>query len=101
MKDPNVLEAIAYIKSLKIEHPKIQEIINIIKEQFTRKKDSKIIVFTHYRDTSLYVLKQLEKLPIAKPVRFIGQAGKENDKGFTQKEQIDIIKNSKKMNTMS
>ena len=96
LRDPNVLEAIAYIKSLKIEHPKIQEIINIIKDQFTRKKDSKIIVFTHYRDTSLYVLKQLEELPFVKPVRFIGQAGKESDKGLTQKEQIDIIKRFKK-----
>ncbi len=96
MKDPNVLEAIAYVKSLKIEHPKIQEIVTIVKEQLTLKKESKIIVFTHYRDTSLYVLKQLEKIPIAKPVRFIGQAGKENDKGLTQKEQIDIIRRFKK-----
>jgi Fanconi anemia group M protein len=96
IKDPNVLEAIAYVKALKIEHPKIQEIVTIVKEQFTLKKESKIIVFTHYRDTSLYVLKQLEKIPIAKPVRFIGQAGKENDKGLTQKEQIDIIRKFKK-----
>jgi Fanconi anemia group M protein len=96
MKDPNVLEAIAYVKSLKIEHPKIQEIVTIVTEQLTLKKESKIIVFTHYRDTSLYVLKQLEKIPIAKPVRFIGQAGKENDKGLTQKEQIDIIRRFKK-----
>lgn len=92
IKDSNVLEAIAYIKSLKIEHPKIQEIVSIIQEQFSVKKDSKIIVFTHYRDTSLYVLKQLEKVPLVRPVRFIGQAGKESDKGLTQKEQIDIIR---------
>ncbi|VVB61820.1 3'-flap repair endonuclease Xpf [uncultured archaeon] len=96
MKDPNVLEAIAYVKSLKIEHPKIQEIVNIVIEQLTLKKESKIIIFTHYRDTSLYVLKQLEKIHIARPVRFIGQAGKENDKGLTQKEQIDIIRRFKK-----
>ncbi len=95
LRDPNVLEAIAYIKSLKIEHPKIQEIVTIIKDQFSHKKDSKIIVFTHYRDTSQYVLKQLEELPFVKPVRFIGQAGKDNDKGLTQKEQIDIIKRFK------
>jgi ERCC4-related helicase len=96
MKDPQVLEAIAYLKSLQIEHPKIQEIITIVTDQLTRKKDSKIIVFTHYRDTSLYVFKQLEKVALAKPVRFIGQAGKENDKGLTQKEQIDIITRFKK-----
>lgn len=95
MTDPNVLEAIAYIKSLKIEHPKVQEIVNIVKHQLTEKKDSKIIVFTHYRDTSSYVLQQLEKIPSARPVRFVGQAAKISDKGLTQKEQIDIIKRFK------
>jgi ERCC4-related helicase len=95
MRDPNILEAIAYVKSLNIEHPKVQEIVTIVKEQLTRNRESKIIVFTHYRDTSLYILKQLEHVPIARPVRFIGQARKENDKGLTQKEQIDIIRRFK------
>lgn len=95
LRDSNVLEAIAYIKSLRIEHPKVQEIVSIVKNQFTKKKDSKIIVFTHYRDTSQYVLKQLENVPLVHPIRFIGQAGKDSDKGLTQKEQIDIIKRFK------
>jgi ERCC4-related helicase len=96
MRDQNVVEAIAYIKSLNIEHPKIQEIVKIVTDQFRLNTESKIIVFTHYRDTSSYVLKQLEKLPYVRPVRFIGQAGKESDKGLTQKEQIDIINRFKK-----
>lgn len=95
IKDSNVLEAIAYIKSLKIEHPKIQEIIKIINDQLNHKKESKIIIFTHYRDTSLYVIKQLKNVPMAKPVRFIGQAGRDNDKGLTQKEQLEIIQRFK------
>jgi ERCC4-related helicase len=96
MRDQNVVEAIAYIKSLNIEHPKIQEIVKIVTDQFRLNTESKIIVFTHYRDTSSFVLKQLETLPYVRPVRFIGQAGKESDKGLTQKEQIDIIKRFKK-----
>lgn len=95
MRDPSVLEAIAYVKSLTIEHPKIQEIVSIVKDQLTANKESKIIVFTHYRDTSQYVLQQLENVPIARPVRFIGQAGREHDKGLSQKEQIDIIRRFK------
>ncbi len=91
LKDSNVLEALAYAKSLDIEHPKIPEIVKIVKEQFNIKKDSKIIIFTHYRDTSLYVLEQLERVDNVKPVRFVGQAGKGEDKGLTQKEQINII----------
>ena len=95
LRDPNVLEAVAHIKSLNIEHPKIPEIIAIVRDQLTTNQQSKIIIFTHYRDTSKYVLKQLEGVPVARPVRFIGQAARENDKGLTQKEQIDIIRRFK------
>jgi len=95
LKDSNVLEALAYAKSLDIEHPKIPEIVKIVKEQFNIKKDSKIIIFTHYRDTSLYVLGQLERIDNVRPVRFVGQAGKGEDKGLTQKEQIEIIRKFK------
>jgi ERCC4-related helicase len=95
LRDGNVLEAVAYIRSLHVEHPKIPEIVAIVRDQFAHNTQSKIIVFTHYRDTSKYVLKQLEAIPSARPVRFIGQAAKENDKGLTQKEQIDIIRRFK------
>ena len=91
MKDINVLEAIAYTKSLKVEHPKINAVIKIVQEQLSSKKDSKIIIFTHYRDTSLHVVEQLKETESAKPVRFIGQAGKGEDKGLSQKEQASII----------
>lgn len=95
MSDPNILEAIAYIKSLNIEHPKVDEIINIVKTQLMEKPDSKIIVFTHYRDTSAYICKELEKVENVKPARFIGQTIKEGDKGLSQKEQAKIIKKFK------
>lgn len=95
LKDSNVLEALAYAKSLDVEHPKIPEIVKIVKEQFNIKKDSKIIIFTHYRDTSLYVLEQLERIDNVRPVRFVGQASRGEDKGLTQKEQIEIIRKFK------
>lgn len=96
IKDNNILEAIAYAKSIKIEHPKIAEIENIVKKQIANKKDSNIIVFTHYRDTSIHVFEQLSKINNVRPIRFIGQAGKGEDKGLSQKEQIDIIQKFKK-----
>ena len=91
ISDNNILEAIAYIKSLKIEHPKINEIKKIVNNQIQNKPDSKIIVFTHYRDTSAYIVKELESEKNVKPVRFIGQAIKNGDKGLTQKQQAKII----------
>jgi len=95
MSDSNVLESIAYVKSLDIEHPKLNEIVNIVSHQLDIKPNSKIIVFTHYRDTSTHVAKVLENVENAKPVRFIGQAGKDGDKGLTQKQQADVIKKFK------
>ena len=95
MSDSNIVEAVAYVKSLNIEHPKLQEIVKIVQQQLNTKSDSKIIIFTHYRDTSSYVVKQLENVEKAIPVRFVGQAGRDDDKGLTQKEQADIIKKFK------
>jgi len=95
MSDSNIVEAVAYVKSLNVEHPKLQEIVKIVQQQLNAKPDSKIIIFTHYRDTSSYVVKQLENVEKAIPVRFVGQAGRDDDKGLTQKEQADIIKKFK------
>ncbi len=91
MSDQNISEAVAYVKSLDIEHPKLQEIINIVEKQLSKAPNSKIIIFTHYRDTSLKVYDILKNIDNYKPVRFIGQAGKDKDKGLTQKQQADII----------
>ena len=95
MADNTIIEAVAYIKSLDIEHPKLQEIVKIVKQQLDEKRNSKIIVFTHYRDTSDYVTNLLKDVKHARPARFIGQAIKDNDKGLTQKQQATIIKKFK------
>ena len=96
MADNNILEAVAYVKSLDIEHPKLKEIVNIVKHQLSEKPDSRIIVFTHYRDTSLKVANMLSDVENARPVRFIGQAARDEDKGLTQKQQSEVIRKFKK-----
>ncbi|RKX95064.1 MAG: Hef nuclease, partial [Spirochaetes bacterium] len=93
--DKTILEVVAYLRSLDIEHPKVKEIINVIKRQLEEKPDSKIIVFTHYRDTSKYLAKKLESIENVKPVRVRGQAVKNGDKGRTQRQQAEIIKKFK------
>ena len=95
MIDNNILEAIAYIKTLDNEHPKVEEIVKIISQQLKDKPDSKIIVFTHYRDTSKHIANELKKIKKAFPERFIGQTIKDGDKGLTQKEQVRIINSFK------
>jgi Fanconi anemia group M protein len=95
MSDTNILDAIAYAKSLDIEHPKVQKIADIVEYQLRVKSESKIIVFTHFRDTSKYINNILKDVKLAKPARFIGQTIKDGDKGLTQKEQSRIIKKFK------
>jgi ERCC4-related helicase len=95
MSDNNVLESILYIKSLDIEHPKINEVKKIVKEQFKKNEESRIIIFTHYRDTSSKVLETLGEIDLARPARFIGQAAREGDKGLTQKQQLSLINDFK------
>jgi len=91
MADDNILEAVAYVKSLNIEHPKLKAVADIVEKQLKEKLTSKIIVFTHYRDTSSHVADLLRDVKNARPARFVGQASKEGDKGFTQKEQATVI----------
>jgi Fanconi anemia group M protein len=53
--------------------------------------DTRIIVFTQYRDSAGEIVKALNKMEGVKAVRFVGQASKNGDKGLSQKEQLAIL----------
>ena len=73
----------------KVEHPKLEKLKDILTEQFKRKPDSRVIVFTNFRDTAEMLVKELSGLfSVAK---FVGQASRENDRGMRQKEQIETL----------
>lgn len=76
-----------------VEHPKIEKLIEILKKEINN-KDSKIIVFTQYRDTVDKIYEKCVENEI-NAVKFFGQAPRENEKGLTQKEQKNIIKSFK------
>lgn len=72
------------------EHPKIKELIKLVKIEITKNAESKILIFTQFRDTAHILSKELEKIPEIKSKVFIGQAKKEGI-GLNQKEQKKII----------
>jgi ERCC4-related helicase len=78
-----------------IEHPKIEELAAITEYQFKENANSKIIVFSQFRETALTISKRLNKIPDVKAAIFIGQAKKSNtlglQSGINQKEQKEII----------
>jgi len=78
-----------------IEHPKVLQLINVLKKQFSDNSESKVLVFSHYRGSASFLEKQLNAFPEIKAKKFIGQASKENDKGMNQKEQIQTIQDLK------
>jgi len=93
IKQPDFNRAYILLSELiskKIEHPKLIKLIEIIKEEFEKKKKPKIIVFANYRDSTIKISKSLNELGINAKV-FVGQAMKDGV-GLSQKEQQEIIK---------
>lgn len=77
-----------------IDHPKMIRLMELIKQIIKENDDNKIIVFSQFRDTTKSIYENCEKNNI-KSLRFYGQATRENDKGLSQKKQIETIESFK------
>ena len=96
-RDPYVHRA--YIKSKEfsetMSHPKLQKIKSILEEELaSMREDSRIIIFTQYRETARKI-KEFVDLKDARIKLFFGQTSK-GQKGMTQKEQIKAIDDFRK-----
>jgi len=89
--DPAMRSAIAMLPSCTEEHPKLDAVAGIVSDQLRNNPDSRVIVFTNFRDSAEMVTKALEGVDNVSAVRFVGQASKYKDKGLTQKQQAEII----------
>ena len=74
----------------KIEHPKVEECAVLVEEQFKKSSNSKVIVFTQFRETGVAIAKRLNSIEGVKAQTFFGQA-KKGETGLSQKEQKEII----------
>lgn len=91
LKHPKIVEALALAAGGGAEHPKLKKAVWVVREQFMRNPDSRVILFTHYRDMATVMERELARLPGVRPVRFVGQASHGADEGLSQKEQGDIL----------
>jgi Fanconi anemia group M protein len=89
LNDLNVLKAIKILDTYESEHPKMLKIAEIMEEQLKENKDVKIIVFSHFRDNIAKMESILNEIEGCRATSLIGQAG---EKGLSQKEQINVIK---------
>lgn len=91
--DINFKSAVVKVEKLyedKIEHPKIDELKNIVLDEVSRNKDIKIIVFNNYRDSAVKLVEEMNKIEGASAKLFVGQM-KKGDTGLSQKEQKKIL----------
>ncbi|OYV11021.1 MAG: fanconi anemia group M protein, partial [Methanosaeta sp. ASO1] len=91
MQDPRFRQVMVALADLKVEHPKPAAARRIILEQIEANPDSRIMVFTNYRDTATSLLQFLRGDPAIRAVRFVGQASRDHDEGLSQKKQAEIL----------
>ena len=84
-------QALSLTEKCDTEHPKFYAVQNIVDGQLSTYPESKIIVFTNFRETANIVKEALSEIPSVRPVRFVGQGSRHKDKGLTQKQQTEII----------
>ena len=72
------------------EHPKVKEILQIVKREISANANAKMIIFTQFRETATTISKKLNEIEKVKARVFVGQA-KKNGSGLSQKEQREII----------
>ena len=77
-------------------HPKPNYVLQLVEKQIAEHPDSKIIVFTEYRDTVENIVSILDSIENIQADRFIGQSGKGKRKGMTQKQQLEQLRRFRK-----
>ena len=107
--DNRVIEIRRLIEQLNKEHPKIQHLIKTLIEKFNSKvksnnehqlsqekpnKDSRVLIFTQYRDTAQHIVELLIKNEI-RASKFVGQSKRQGDPGMKQEEQNIILEKFK------
>jgi len=73
------------------EHPKVEYLKRIVRDQLSNNLSSRILVFTQYRDTATHLVEELNKIDHVRAERFVGQATRFGDKGLTQEKQASLI----------
>lgn len=79
-----------------IIHPKLDIVLEHINKSLENvNTESRIIVFSNYRDTIRFLYKEFQKNKIDTDM-FVGHSSSVNDKGLSQKEQLNVLEKFKK-----
>lgn len=75
-----------------LNHPKINKLKDFLLEQLLNNESSRILVFSQYRDSVNNIVDQFKEDDIVQIHKFVGQQTKGRDKGMSQKEQLEILR---------
>ncbi len=95
MDDLSMRQAVYHLRDAGGNNPKLNMVKELVEKQLREAPESRVIVFTNYRDTAELVANSLKEVQGIKPARFVGQASKYKDSGLTQKQQVEIIQKFK------
>ena len=56
-------DVLELMKTIKSEHPKLSKVMSIVSQQVNDKPNSRVLVFTHYRDTCDLMANKLATIP--------------------------------------
>jgi ERCC4-related helicase len=92
-KNPKVIDALRLSEIIgRVEHPKQAVLRSIVSEELAANPNSKLIVFTQFRETVEAIVDNLNHLQGVSAVRFVGQATRDDESvGLTQKQQLQIL----------
>lgn len=91
LKDARVERAVRIARAAVVGHPKENALMDALRDQFSRKPDSLVLVFAQYRDTVRGLTERIARagFPVA---RFVGQATRRpDDEGLTQEAQAAVL----------
>ena len=100
LADERFVSAMVTVLNYKGEHPKLNALVDVIRREIRRNPDTRIIIFTEFRDSVEMILGAFSALNLEREgiraVKFVGQASKGEEKGLKQREQVEIIEKFKR-----
>ena len=100
LADERFVSAMVTVLNYKGEHPKLNALVDVIRREIRRNPDTRIIIFTEFRDSVEMILGAFSALNLEREgiraVKFVGQASKGDERGLKQREQVEIIEKFKR-----
>ncbi|MFX1454832.1 MAG: DEAD/DEAH box helicase [Promethearchaeota archaeon] len=90
-----VMKNVGELISKGVVHPKLEKLKDLLTFQFQENQDSRVLVFSHFRDSVNNIVNYFKEDEIIRAHKFVGQAHKGVDKGLTQKTQIKLLEDFK------